>query len=116
MKSLLKSILQHYRDIEMVALYWPHLLVWKHSANKTLIEQDVIVNAYYSRITEKDNEHAFCRLMRSNRYFRTLFFFRVGKVSKLLWGGQKTLLSSPQIWGRDAMSPILMPLLFMLKL
>lgn len=46
MIQLLKKIIRFLRKTWMIVLYWPHLIVYKTSKNRSVIEQDIIVNAF----------------------------------------------------------------------
>lgn len=63
-------------------IFIPHYFIYKLSKSRNLIREDIIINAKHKNFVAGDFI-TFAYLMRS-RYFRTLFYFRIGKISKLL--------------------------------
>lgn len=101
MISFFKGVIRFLRKIIMFLIYWPHFLVYKLSVNRTVIEQDVEVNAFKNSLNEDNLNVAFFRLMRYNRYFRNLFYHRVGRrASAFLWGRrERTFIIAAKLGG-----------------
>ena len=78
MKSLIKTILVVAKGV----FYFPHLLAYFGARDKQYIQEDIDVNAKYWKITYKSYTLRLLALLQRNRYFRNLFYCRIGFASR----------------------------------
>lgn len=75
----LKNILAFVNIIR----FWPHLIIFMFSKNKTLIREDL--QAYKKEYSLKNSDiFALLILLYNNKSFRTLFYHRIGKLKWLI--------------------------------
>lgn len=65
-------------------LYIPHLIIYCLCNNKEAIKKDVLVNG--TDHIKLDGIVALLNLIHNDRYFRSLFYFRIGPVYNMLIG------------------------------
>lgn len=78
----MKNVLLLIKFLFLFPAIIPHLIVYCLSTKKEIIRKDVIVNAkyyHYKGVTMIK----LIKLLQNNRYFRTLFYFRIGSYSHL---------------------------------
>lgn len=83
-KQKIRDILRFCGAIVCMPLYFPHLIIYGLGGGKNVISQDV-----YKTGTDYINLTPFwglLYLLHNNRYFRTLFYHRIGPVKSLLIG------------------------------
>lgn len=88
------ELLKHLRLFIIFLIYIPHLILWHLSANKKVIDEDL--NALTSRVSISYKGLLLkVYFLFSDRYFRKLFYHRIGAYSVLVsWysPGEKTLI------------------------
>lgn len=83
-KKIIRDKLRLLSAIFFSILYMPHFFIYELGGGKNVIDQDV-------RRTGTDYLHlsrylSLLYLLHTNRYFRTLFYYRIGPIASLLIG------------------------------
>lgn len=67
----------------LIWLFIPHLLFYGVSKNRSKIEEDIVANKQFLRL-KMNNFNALLFYLRTNRYFRTLFYHRIGAAQSMI--------------------------------
>lgn len=78
MKSIIKFLIYLIRS----PFYLPHVLSYLLTNNKLLIHEDIIVNAKFKKIYVNSDILKLLLLLQDDRYFRKLFYCRLGVISR----------------------------------
>lgn len=64
--------------------YLPHFLFYLCSNKKNTIDEDLNVNRIKRNISLKKSQYYLFLCCINDKYFRTLFYYRIGRISKIL--------------------------------
>ena len=63
--------------------YLPHIFAYHYSNNKAVINEDIKANNIHWRSGSANNTFTLLFLLQKNKYFRNLFYCRIGSISRL---------------------------------
>ena len=92
MKQFLKILILIIKSVFFI----PHIVCYILSSNKHLIKEDISANIQIS----KNWLYNLVWLLENNKYFRTLFYYRIGVLSRFIsWytKGESTFILSPHV-------------------
>ncbi len=82
----------------LLLIYWPHLLMWQMSRNKSIINEDKA--AFVDGLNIPNKGLSLKLIFLKDKYARKIFYYRIGRISKIVsWylPGESTLLFDSKV-------------------